>query len=197
MCLKQVFNICVWDICWTYVVPFPVYVTILSVTSRYRPDMTWNVLKGTLNTIFKTNRFATKYPTKILAEATCTNNRISTHHMMQKKYEYRNNESQNHMLQRKWTKDEYGDIFNIKAYFFLLNSLCRVHTDQPWGYLICHGTFGDEQKSTFNLFFYQNWYILYIAKTGSHRATVTRLGTHVAFGGIRFTTCHATVHSGS
>ena len=34
---------------------------------------------------------------------------------------------------------------------------------------------------------------MYIAKRGSHRATVTLLVTHVAFGGIRFATCHATV----
>ena len=38
---------------------------------------------------------------------------------------------------------------------------------------------------------------MYIAKSGSHRATVTLLGTHVAFGDIRFATCHATIHSGS
>ena len=42
---------------------------------------------------------------------------------------------------------------------------------------------------------------MFIVKSGSHRSTVTLLGTHVACGGVRFATCHATgysaVHNGT
>lgn len=35
------------------------------------------------------------------------------------------------------------------------------------------------------------------SKKGSHGANVTLFGTHVAFGGVRFATCHATILSGT